>query len=195
VEVERAREEEREIDERAKKDTQQKAAAEEEAKKVAEEQEAKNVVEEEEAKKVVAEEEAKKVVAEELQAKRKELVSEQQVQIYINAYTHTPTRAYIYVCKSELYMDHTRKGWGRRESHQRCWRERVKKEGGLDRDQSIGWLRIVGSLKLQVSFAKGPNKRDYSAKETYNFKDSTNRSHPISSSRVLKDSRGVASSS
>ena len=25
----------------------------------------------------------------------------------------------------------------------------------------IGWLRLVGSLKLQVSFAKEPYKRDY----------------------------------
>jgi len=24
----------------------------------------------------------------------------------------------------------------------------------------MGWLRLVGSLKLQVSFAKGPHKRD-----------------------------------
>jgi len=28
-------------------------------------------------------------------------------------------------------------------------------EGGM------GWLRLVGSLKLQVSFAKEPYKRDY----------------------------------
>ena len=126
------------------------------------------MVENEEAKKVVAEEEAKKVVAKELQAKRKELVLEQQVQICINAYTHKPTHAYIYLCKSELYMEHIRKGWVRRESHQRCERERAKKDEGLERDQSMGWLRFVGSLKLQVSFAKGPYKRDYSAKETYN---------------------------
>ena len=43
----------------------------------------------------------------------------------------------------------------------------------------MGWLRLVGSLKLQVSFAKEPYKRDcilqkrpiilYSAKETYNI--------------------------
>ena len=30
----------------------------------------------------------------------------------------------------------------------------------------MGWLRLVGSLKLYVSFAKEPYKRDYSAKET-----------------------------
>jgi len=45
---------------------------------------------------------------------------------------------------------------------------------------TTGWLRLVGSWKLQVSFAKGPSKTAfYSAKETYNFKESTNRSHPI----------------
>jgi len=45
----------------------------------------------------------------------------------------------------------------------------------------MGWLRLVGSLKLEVSFVKEPYKRDlYSAKETYNLKEPTNRSHPIS---------------
>ena len=45
----------------------------------------------------------------------------------------------------------------------------------------MGWLRLVGSIKLQVSFAKEPwKKRQYSAKETYNLIDPTNRSHPIS---------------
>jgi len=44
----------------------------------------------------------------------------------------------------------------------------------------MGWLRLVGSLKLQVSFAKEPYKKKlYSAKETYNLKEPTNRSHPI----------------
>jgi len=34
----------------------------------------------------------------------------------------------------------------------------------------MGWLHVVGSLELQVSFAKEPYKRDYIlAKETYNF--------------------------
>ena len=42
------------------------------------------------------------------------------------------------------------------------------------------WLRLVGSLKVQVSSAKEPyKKRQYSAKQTYNFKGPTNRSHPI----------------
>jgi len=35
-------------------------------------------------------------------------------------------------------------------------------------------------LKVKVSNAKEPyKKRRYSAKETYNFKEPTNRSHPI----------------
>jgi len=42
------------------------------------------------------------------------------------------------------------------------------------------WLFLVGSIKLQVSFAKEPYKSQYSAKETYNLIDPTNRSHPIS---------------
>jgi len=50
----------------------------------------------------------------------------------------------------------------------------------------MGWLRLIGSLKLQVSFAKEPYKRDlYSAKETYNFKELTNCSHPITTSRFV----------
>jgi len=45
---------------------------------------------------------------------------------------------------------------------------------------AMSWLRLVGSLKIWVSFAKEPYERDlYSAKETYVFKESTNRSHPI----------------
>jgi len=44
---------------------------------------------------------------------------------------------------------------------------------------AMGWLRSVESIRLLVSFAKEPYKRDYSAKETYNLIDPTNRSHPI----------------
>ena len=44
----------------------------------------------------------------------------------------------------------------------------------------MGWLRLAGSLKLQVSFAKEPYKRDYILqKKTSNFKKPTNRSHRI----------------
>ena len=44
----------------------------------------------------------------------------------------------------------------------------------------MGWLRLVASLKISVSFAKEPYKTDlYSAKETDIFKEATNRSHPI----------------
>jgi len=43
----------------------------------------------------------------------------------------------------------------------------------------MGWLWLVGSIKLQVSFAKEPCKRDYSTKETCNLIEPTNRSHPI----------------
>ena len=44
-----------------------------------------------------------------------------------------------------------------------------------------GWLRLVcrGSLKLQVFFAKEPYKPKSSAKETCNFKEPINQSHPI----------------
>jgi len=43
------------------------------------------------------------------------------------------------------------------------------------------WLRLVGSIKLQVSFAKEPWKKRWdSAKKTYDLIDPTNRSHPIS---------------
>ena len=34
---------------------------------------------------------------------------------------------------------------------------KVYKHNGI----SMGWLRLVGSLKLQVSFAKEPYKKDY----------------------------------
>ena len=44
----------------------------------------------------------------------------------------------------------------------------------------MGWLWLVGSIKLQVSFAKEPCKRDaILQKETYNLIDPTDRSHPM----------------
>ena len=46
---------------------------------------------------------------------------------------------------------------------------------------AMGWQQLVGSLKIQVSFAKEPYKRDpYFAKKIYILKESTNRCHPIS---------------
>jgi len=49
---------------------------------------------------------------------------------------------------------------------------------------AMGWLRLVGSLKFQVSFAKELYKRDlYSAKESYHFKEPTHRSHLIFQSK------------
>jgi len=44
----------------------------------------------------------------------------------------------------------------------------------------VGWVRLAGSITLQMLFAKEPyKKRLYSAKETCNFIDATNHSHPI----------------
>ena len=43
----------------------------------------------------------------------------------------------------------------------------------------MGWLRLGGSLKFQVSFAKEPYKRDDILQKTYNFEEPTNHSHPI----------------
>ena len=44
----------------------------------------------------------------------------------------------------------------------------------------MGWLRLVGSLKITGPFLKRAlQTRRYSAKETYNFKEPANRSHPI----------------
>ena len=46
---------------------------------------------------------------------------------------------------------------------------------------TIGWFRLVGSLKLQVSFAEySLFCRAILQKETYDFKEPTNRSQPIS---------------
>jgi len=49
---------------------------------------------------------------------------------------------------------------------------------------NMGWPRLVGSLKLQVSFAKEPYER-YSAKKTNNFKEPTTRRHPIAIRNAL----------
>ena len=44
----------------------------------------------------------------------------------------------------------------------------------------MGWLRLVSSLKLQVVFAEYKSRlQGSSAKETCNFKEPSNRSHPI----------------
>jgi len=43
----------------------------------------------------------------------------------------------------------------------------------------MGWLRLVGSFKLYVSFAEYGLFDSALPKETYNFKEPTNRSHPI----------------
>jgi len=44
----------------------------------------------------------------------------------------------------------------------------------------MGWLRLVGSIKLYVSFADYHRfYRALLAKETYDFIDPTNQSHPI----------------
>jgi len=44
----------------------------------------------------------------------------------------------------------------------------------------MGWLRLVGSIKWKVSFAECRSLLYGSfAKETYNFKEPTNRGHPI----------------
>ena len=46
----------------------------------------------------------------------------------------------------------------------------------------MGWLRLVGSLQLRVSFAEYHLfHRALLQKETYNFKEPTSRSHPIGS--------------
>ena len=42
---------------------------------------------------------------------------------------------------------------------------------------TMGWLRLVDSLKLQVSFAE--DSLIYRALLPYSFKEPTNRSHPI----------------
>jgi len=52
------------------------------------------------------------------------------------------------------------------------------------RNLGMGWLRLVGSLKLWVSFAEYRLFKQASfTEETYNFREPTNRSHPICAHR------------
>ena len=51
------------------------------------------------------------------------------------------------------------------------------------RECVMGWLRLVGSLKLQVSFAEYRLFYPFS-KETYHFKEPTSHSHPIPMSGI-----------
>jgi len=49
----------------------------------------------------------------------------------------------------------------------------------------MGWLRLVGSLKLYISFAE--YRLFYKAllaKETYNFMEPTSQSHPVSGEAI-----------
>ena len=58
----------------------------------------------------------------------------------------------------------------------------------------MGWLRLVGSIKLQVSFAEyGLFLQGSFAKETYNFIDPNNQSHPIAASQVPTRQQGYMS--
>ena len=43
----------------------------------------------------------------------------------------------------------------------------------------MGWVRLVGSLKLCLFCKRDLSKRRYSAKETNHFKEPTNCSHPM----------------
>jgi len=56
----------------------------------------------------------------------------------------------------------------------------------------MGWLWLVGSIKLQVSFAREPYKRDdILQKRRIMFIDPTERSHPISPKRSSSAERGA----
>jgi len=60
--------------------------------------------------------------------------------------------------------------------------EKLRDNAEVNKDlgHHMGWLWIVGSIKLQVSFAKEPYKRtNILQKVTHNFIDPTIRSHPI----------------
>ena len=54
----------------------------------------------------------------------------------------------------------------------------------------MGWLRLVGSLKVCLFCKRALQKRLYSAKETYDFKEPTYRSHPIPTSIASKRAGG-----
>jgi len=53
-------------------------------------------------------------------------------------------------------------------------------DGNESRLMCMGWLWLVGLIKYRSLLQKSPIKRQYSAQETYNFIDPTDRSHPIS---------------
>ena len=87
------------------------------------------------------------------------------ISMYVGTYTYmckyVSIYAYSYICNMYecVHMDITR--------HKNA-------------PESMRWLRLVGSPKTQVSFAKEPCKRDpFSAKETYILKKPTNHSHPL----------------
>ena len=57
---------------------------------------------------------------------------------------------------------------------------------------TMGWLRLVGSLKLQVSFATEPYERDHILKKRpIFFEGPTNCSHPIWKSGFLEPAESI----
>jgi len=63
---------------------------------------------------------------------------------------------YAYVWLIVVYMERERE---RDRTKRDIYRQSTNTATVFSTD--IGWLRLVGSLKLQVSFAKEPYKRDY----------------------------------
>ena len=110
---------------------------------------------------------------------------------YIFSYT-LPTFSYTLSLSKSLPTQTIEEGGGR-ETHAYLKRR-------IRWDQNW-WVLLEGSLKLQVCFLKGLffkralQKRRYSAKETYNLKEPTNRSHHIPEAQDQMRSKLEASQS
>jgi len=113
------------------------------------------------------------------------------IHTHTHKHTHTQTRRFLSPWASKLW--HQPRRTPSFPSMCACWAKpstgwqvlvlpkiRCEKSDGIC--GGMGWLRLVGSYKLYVSFAKEPCKRRYSAKEADDFKGPTNRSHPIAMS-------------
>ena len=95
-----------------------------------------------------------------------------------------------YICSKEPYISQKETYKPVPHSNSLVWHVQTYRETErqTDRHRHMGCLRLVDSLTLQVSFAKEPyEKRLHSAKETYEFKEPTNRSHPIGHTQTHTD--------
>jgi len=77
------------------------------------------------------------------------------IHIYLYIYVHVHLYIYVFICIRVHAYIHINIERPREKERERA------RARAIGRDSIIGWLWLVGSIRLYVSFAKEPYKRDY----------------------------------